>query len=88
MKLRITRPIDGSIDGIQLDQFAPGQIYEIGTSLASFLLSVEAAEPVDQDAAVTGTTLEQMFRPAHGASTFDKAADRDARGTRKNRDGQ
>lgn len=45
MRLRITRAVSGSIDGIQLAQFQAGQIYEVGTSVGSYLLALGAAEP-------------------------------------------
>jgi hypothetical protein len=46
VRLRITRPISGSIDGIQLDHFEPGQLYDVGTATGSYLLAIGAAEPV------------------------------------------
>ncbi len=49
MRLRITRPINGSIDGIQLDHFEVGQSYDFGTSVGSYLLAIGAAEPVSDD---------------------------------------
>ncbi|HEY6361814.1 MAG TPA: hypothetical protein VIX63_11955 [Vicinamibacterales bacterium] len=49
MRLRITRVITGSIDGIQFDHFIVGEIYEIGTAVGSYLLAIGAAEPVDEE---------------------------------------
>jgi hypothetical protein len=49
MRLKITHALSGSIDGIQLSHFVVGQTYEIGTSLASFLLAIGAAEPETND---------------------------------------
>jgi hypothetical protein len=46
VRLRITRALSGSIDGIQLAYFTVGQVYDVGTSVGSLLLSVRAAEPV------------------------------------------
>ena len=46
VRLRITRALSGSIDGIQLAHFTVGQVYDVGTSVGSLLLSVRAAEPV------------------------------------------
>ena len=46
MKLRIVRPVSGSIDGIDLNRFDVGSVYEIGTSLGCYLLAMGAAEPV------------------------------------------
>ena len=44
MRLKITHALSGSIDGIQLSHFVVGHAYEVGTSLASFLLAIGAAE--------------------------------------------
>jgi hypothetical protein len=49
VRLRITRTINGSIDGIQLDHFEVGQSYDIGTSVGSYLLAIGAAEPASED---------------------------------------
>jgi hypothetical protein len=49
VRLKITRKISGSIDGIQLQQFIPGQIYDVSTSFGSYLLAERAAEPVNDD---------------------------------------
>jgi hypothetical protein len=45
VRLRITRALSGSIDGIHLSHFVVGEVYDVGTSLGSFLLSVGAATP-------------------------------------------
>ena len=45
MRLRITRAIAGSIDGIQLSHFVVGGVYDVAPSVATFLVSVGAAEP-------------------------------------------
>jgi hypothetical protein len=52
MRLRITRPVSGSIDGIQLSHFDVGQIYEVGTAVGSYLLAVGAAQPVSEEGPV------------------------------------
>jgi hypothetical protein len=49
MRLRITRSVSGSIDGIQLSHFEIGQVYEVGTAVGSYLLAVAAAEPVSEE---------------------------------------
>ena len=46
MRLRITRKLRGSIDGLRLWPFEPGHSYEVGTTLGNYLLAIEAAEPV------------------------------------------
>jgi len=49
MRLRITRQLCESIDGIQLSSFRPGYVYDFGTLIGSYLLSVGAAAPVPDD---------------------------------------
>src|SRR5258706_10109800 len=46
VRLKITQRLSGSIDGLHLDRFEVGVIYEVGTALANYLLAVGAAEPV------------------------------------------
>src|SRR3989442_14532252 len=46
MRLRICRRLQGSIDGVAIDHFQIGLIYEIGTQVASVLLAEGWAEPV------------------------------------------
>jgi hypothetical protein len=45
MRIRITESLTGSIDGIQLDRFRVGETYDMGTTLASYLMAVGAAVP-------------------------------------------
>ena len=45
MRVRITKALTGSIDGIQLSRLSKGQVYDVYTSLACYLLSEEMAEP-------------------------------------------
>ena len=47
MRVRITRALRGSVDGIQLSRLVKGQVYDINTSLACYLLSEEVAEPAN-----------------------------------------
>jgi len=49
VRLKITRQITGSIDGIQLQRFTPGQIYDVSASFGSYLLAERAAELVPDD---------------------------------------
>jgi hypothetical protein len=46
VRLKITRQLSGSIDGVQLSHFQEGELYDVGTSLGSYLLALGAAEPV------------------------------------------
>jgi hypothetical protein len=50
VRLRITRQPSGSVDGIRLDDFIVGFVYDIGTTLGSYLLAQGLAEPADNDA--------------------------------------
>ena len=50
MRIRITRKPEGSIDGIQLARLDVGRVYEVSTSLASYLLCEQLAEPAGDDA--------------------------------------
>ena len=45
MRVRITKTLSGSIDGIQLSRLSKGQVYDVYTSLACYLMSEEMAEP-------------------------------------------
>ena len=49
MRLRITRQLRESIDGIQFSAFRSGYVYEVGTTIANYLLASGAAEPVGDD---------------------------------------
>ena len=46
MRLRITKYMQGEIDGVSLNRFRVGQTYEVGTRLGSYLLAIRAAVPV------------------------------------------
>ena len=48
MRLRICRQPPGNIDGLRLDQFRPGLVYDIGSQLASVFLAEGWAEPVSE----------------------------------------
>ena len=83
LRLLVTRQLSGSIDGIQLDRFSPGCVYEVGATIGSYLLAIEAAEPVDDDSpAVVLGPSQQLFGPVamgHGHTVHhvrDQAADR------------
>ena len=88
MRVRITKALAGSIDGIQLSRLSQGRVYDVNTSLACYLLSEEMAEPAssDEPAAVV-PVARKLFEPpveTRGRGSFllrSIAADR----TRKNR---
>src|ERR1700756_2390364 len=49
MRLRITRQLCESIDGIQLSTFRCGYVYDVGTTIGNYLLAIGAAEVVADD---------------------------------------
>ena len=55
MRVRITRALRGSIDGIQLSRLVEGQVYDVNTSLACYLLSEKVAEPADGESTALPT---------------------------------
>ena len=44
MRIQISRTLAGSVDGVRLDTFRPGRVYDIGVSLACYLLAIEAVD--------------------------------------------
>ncbi|HXD16226.1 MAG TPA: hypothetical protein VN654_04360 [Vicinamibacterales bacterium] len=87
MRVRITRVLSGSIDGIQLDRFIPGVVYDVGTSIGSYLLSEQWAEPVhDESPALVVPLHAPMFHPQNvtplpKAEASDRAPRKRARKT-------
>ena len=49
VRVRIIRQLTGSVDGIELKPFQPGSVYEVSTTLGSYLLCVRVAEPAPDD---------------------------------------
>jgi hypothetical protein len=68
VRVRITEPLSGSIDGIQLSRFTKGSVYEVGTSIGCYLLSVGAAEPaIDHPLFATDGSLAAAALPVEQA---------------------
>jgi len=59
VRLKITKQLAGSIDGLHLGRFVVGQVYDIGTSLANYLLAMGAAEPVGEERPARDLPMEQ-----------------------------
>jgi len=70
VRIRITRPLSGSIDRIQLGRFDPGQIYEVSTSLGSYLLCERMAEPIADECPALVLPLDDV-RAAWAADLAD-----------------
>jgi hypothetical protein len=64
MRIRITEPLTGSIDGIQLDRFRVGETYDMGTTLASYFMAVGAAVPVVDETPGGIVALDNDWRGA------------------------
>jgi hypothetical protein len=63
MRVRITKPLSGSIDGIQLSRLSKGHVYDVYTSLACYLLTEGMAEPAPDDDPIAVSPIEnQTFR--------------------------
>jgi two-component system, chemotaxis family, chemotaxis protein CheY len=45
VRIRITRQMNGSVDGIDLSKFLEGLTYDVGTTLGNYLLAQGSAEP-------------------------------------------
>jgi len=61
MRIRIVqKPSVACIDGVQLDQFEPGQQYEVGNIFGALLLAEGWAEPVDDPAPALVIPLSEL----------------------------
>jgi hypothetical protein len=91
LRLLVTQRLSGSIDGIRLDRFRPGSVYEVGTTVGAYLLAVGAAEPVEEDTPAEAPSPEhQLFGPVVEGHAYtlpqlvrDKAADRPRKKSKK-----
>ena len=86
MRLKITKQLSESIDGLHLGRFEVGEVYDVGTALANYLLADGSAEPViDQRAArglpVDHELLNELRRGLSGgdSSLRSKVAERKRR---------
>ena len=76
MRVRITKPLSGSIDGIQLSRFLIGLTYDVGTTLANYLLSMQVAVPVDSEAPALVVPLSEVRKILAAHRPISQAADR------------
>jgi len=60
MRVRITKTLTGSIDGIQLSRLSKGQVYDVYTSLACYLLSEKMAEPAPEREPTAALPIENQ----------------------------
>ena len=60
MRVRITRKLSGSVDGIQLGRFITDLTYDVGTTLGSYLLAVGSAVPVESAAPALVAPVQEV----------------------------
>jgi hypothetical protein len=60
MRVLITKQLSGSIDGIQLSRFIKGLTYDVGTTVANFLLAEGAAVPTKEKAAALVLPIREV----------------------------
>jgi len=61
LRVRITRPLSGAVDGIDLSKFAEGLTYNVGTTLGNYLLS-QGWAVVSGDEPAPGLPLRRGLR--------------------------
>ena len=91
MRLKITKQLAGSIDGLHLDRFAVGGVYDPGTALANYLLAIGAAEPIPDEQPAHDVSMDHhellnaLRRRLSGGEPAGKgnAADRRRRTTKR-----
>jgi len=60
MRIRVIQAPTGEIDGISLDRFVRGNVYDVGTSLGCYLLASQLAEPVMDERPALVTPLDEL----------------------------
>jgi hypothetical protein len=82
VRVRITQNLSGSIDGIQLRDFVSGEVYDVSTSLGSYLLCERWAEAVAEEGPALVIPLGEtrsMWSARDRADVRARAADRSRR---------
>jgi CheY-like chemotaxis protein len=62
VRVRITRQLHGSVDGIDLTRFLEGLTYEVGTTLGNYLLAQRWAEPASEQEPAAVLPLSRTIR--------------------------
>jgi two-component system, chemotaxis family, chemotaxis protein CheY len=63
VRVRITRPLSGSVDGIALSRFLEGLTYDVGTTIGNYLLAQGWAVISDDEAAPVLSLRRALPRP-------------------------
>jgi hypothetical protein len=66
MRIRIVRPHPGELDGVALHVFQPGSIYEVPAEVATYLITMECAEPVVERGPALAVPLPESVSKARG----------------------
>jgi hypothetical protein len=75
MRVKIVTAMHGKIDGIDLERFEVGRVYEVGTSLGNYLMASGYAMPVLDERPALITPLDDV-KTSSELSERSKAADR------------
>ena len=68
MRVRIVeRPGQDLVDGIRLDVFEPGGVYDVGNLIGALLLAEQWAEPVADSAPRGGSSERRRQSPNHSS---------------------
>jgi hypothetical protein len=79
MRVRITKALSGSIDGIQLSRFLVGLTYDVGTTIGNYLLSMSAAVPVDAESPALVLPIHDVAEVVFHKVPVTEASDRPPR---------
>ena len=85
MRVRITQRLSGSIDGIQLSRFVTGLTYDVGTTLANYLLAEGLAVPVDESTPALVLPIQDDSELTSENPRHSEAQDRPRRTRRRRR---
>jgi hypothetical protein len=83
LRVRITQKLSGSIDGIHLDRFQVGSVYDLGTSLGCYLMAIGAAEPTADERPALVLPIDEL--PPAAAPHDGKVVPFDAKETADDR---
>ena len=74
MRVKIVTAMRGKIDGIDLERFDVGRVYDVGTSLGNYLMASGCAMPVADERPAHITPLNDV-KTSSELSQRSKAAD-------------
>ena len=84
MRVRMTRPRGGEVDGIDLKKFQKGVTYDVSPSLGTYLVTTATAELVEENEPAAEESLSEV-RFAAAVETFHEVANEMRRSRRRQR---